>query len=87
MFVGNFLDSKIMGEDLGLSTFIVFTSMVIWGWILGPMGMFLAVPLTIAIKIACENSVKYNYIAVILTDKLIEKKFFILPKACKYLLD
>jgi len=49
--------------------------------------MFLAVPLTIAIKIACENSVKYNYIAVILTDKLIEKKFFILPKACKYLLD
>jgi len=38
------------------------------------MGMFLAVPLTIAIKIACENSAKYNYIAVILTDKLIETK-------------
>ena len=74
MFVGNFLDPKIMGKDLGLSTFIVFTSMVIWGWILGPMGMFLAVPLTIAIKIACENSAKYNYIAVILTDKLIEDK-------------
>jgi len=74
MSVGNFLDPKIMGKDLGLSTFIVFTSMVIWGWILGPMGMFLAVPLTIAIKIACENSVKYNYIAVILTDKLIEDK-------------
>jgi len=72
--IGSFLDPKIMGKDLGLSTFIVFTSMVIWGWILGPMGMFLAVPLTIAIKIACENSVKYNYIAVILTDKLVEEK-------------
>jgi len=74
MFIGSFLDPKIMGKDLGLSTFIVFTSMVIWGWILGPMGMFLAVPLTIAIKIACENSVKYNYIAVILTNKLVELK-------------
>jgi len=74
MFIGSFLDPKIMGKDLGLSTFIVFTSMVIWGWILGPMGMFLAVPLTITIKIACEKSVKYNYIAVILTDKFIEEK-------------
>jgi AI-2 transport protein TqsA len=72
--VGNFLDPKIMGKDLGLSTFIVFTSMVIWGWILGPMGMFLAVPLTIAIKIVCDNTKKCSYISVILTDKLIENK-------------
>jgi predicted PurR-regulated permease PerM len=59
-----------MGKDLGLSTFIVFVSMVIWGWILGPLGMFLAVPLTIAIKIASKNSEKYNWLSVVLSDNI-----------------
>ena len=68
--VGNFLDPKIMGKDLGLSIFIVFTSMVIWGWILGPTGMFLAVPLTIAIKIASQNSEKYHWLSVVLSDNI-----------------
>ncbi len=69
VFIGSFLDPKIMGKDLGLSTFIVFISMVIWGWILGPIGMFLAVPLTIVIKIICEDSDNYHWVSVILQDK------------------
>jgi len=73
-FIGTFLEPKIMGKDLGLSTFIVFVSIIIWGWILGPLGMFLAVPLTLAIKIASKNSEKYHYLYVILTDKIIEHK-------------
>jgi len=69
IFIGSFLDPKIMGKDLGLSTFIVFISMVIWGWILGPFGMLLAVPLTIIIKIICDNSKHYHWVSVILSDK------------------
>ncbi len=74
IFIGSFLDPKIMGRDLGLSTFIVFISMVIWGWIFGPFGMFLAVPLTIMIKIASDNSEDYHWISVILSDSVMEKK-------------
>lgn len=72
ILIGNFLDPKIMGKDLGLSTFMVFVSMVIWGWIFGPIGMFLAVPLTIAIKIACENSKNYHWVAILLKDSVIK---------------
>jgi len=67
--IGSFLEPKTMGKDLGLSTFVVFSSMVIWGWIFGPIGMFLAVPLTLLIKIACENSKLYHGVAVILKDE------------------
>ena len=63
-----------MGKDLGLSTFIVFISMVIWGWILGPFGMLLAVPLTIIIKIICDSSKHYHWVSVILSDKILENK-------------
>jgi len=68
---GNFIEPKIMGKDLGLSTFVVFISMVIWGWILGPFGMLLAVPLTITIKIICDNSENYHWVSVMLKDKAI----------------
>lgn len=71
ILIGNFIDPKIMGKDLGLSTFIVFISMVIWGWIFGPFGMLLAVPLTITIKIICDNSKDYHWVSVILKDKVI----------------
>ena len=74
IFIGSFLDPKIMGKDLGLSTFIVFISMVIWGWIFGPFGMFLAVPLTIMIKIVSDNSEHYHWVSVILSDNVVENK-------------
>lgn len=73
IFIGSFLDPKLMGKDLGLSTFIVFLSMLIWGWIFGPLGIFLAVPLTITIKIVVENHKKYHWIAILLSDNIEEK--------------
>jgi predicted PurR-regulated permease PerM len=44
--------------------------MVIWGWILGPIGMFLAVPLTITLKMASSYTEKYRWISVLLSDKV-----------------
>ncbi len=68
--IGSFIEPKIMGDGVGLSTFIVFISMVFWGWIFGPVGMFLSVPLTIVIKIAFDNSKKMHWVSVILSDKV-----------------
>lgn len=51
MLIGNFLDPRIMGRSLSLSPFVVFVSMVFWGWMWGVIGVFLAVPLTVGISI------------------------------------
>jgi predicted PurR-regulated permease PerM len=55
MIIGNILDPKIIGDNVGLSTLIVLISLVIWGWLWGFAGMILAVPMTVIIKIVCEN--------------------------------
>jgi predicted PurR-regulated permease PerM len=53
--VGNIIEPKLMGKGLNLSTLVVFLSMVFWGWVLGPIGMILSVPMTSLVKIALES--------------------------------
>ena len=65
---GNILEPRIMGRGLGLSTLVVFLSLIFWGWLLGPVGMLLSVPLTIIVKIALEQTVAGQSIAFLLSD-------------------
>jgi len=53
--VGNLIEPKLMGKALSLSTLVVFLSLVFWGWVLGPIGMILSVPMTSLVKIALES--------------------------------
>jgi predicted PurR-regulated permease PerM len=53
--VGNIIEPKLTGKGLSLSTLVVFLSLVFWGWVLGPIGMILSVPMTSLVTIALQS--------------------------------
>ena len=68
--MGNFIEPRIAGRHLGLSPLVVFLSLVFWGWVLGPVGMFLSVPLTMMVQLVAESSSSLRWLAILLSDQV-----------------
>ena len=66
MVIGNIVQPRVMGRDAGLSTLSVFVSLLLWGWLLGPVGMLVSVPLTSALRLALDASDSTRPIAIML---------------------
>jgi AI-2 transport protein TqsA len=64
--IGNVIQPRVMGQKLGLSTLVVFLSLIFWGSLLGLIGMVLCVPFTMALKFALERSENTQWIAALL---------------------
>ena len=69
VFLGNFVEPMMMGSRFGLSTLMVILSVMFWGWLWGPVGMLLAVPLTMLIKVAMLNSEDFRWLAVAMSKE------------------
>ena len=66
IIIGSILEPKIMGKGLGLSTLVVFLSLLFWGWLLGIVGMLLSIPLTIMAKITFDANKNTQWISILL---------------------
>lgn len=71
--IGSILEPRIMGRGLSISTLAVFLSLLFWGWVLGTVGVFLSVPLTIALIIALEASPQTRPFAILLGPDISQK--------------
>lgn len=56
----------LLGERFGISTVIVILSVLFWGFVWGPVGMFLAVPLTMLVKVMLDNSSDLRWISALM---------------------
>jgi AI-2 transport protein TqsA len=64
--MGNFVEPRVLGKTVGLSTFVVFFSLLFWSWVLGPVGMLLSIPLTVVLKIWFENTNELKVVGLML---------------------
>jgi predicted PurR-regulated permease PerM len=67
--IGNVIEPRLMGRNLGLSPLIVFISLIFWGWVLGTVGMLLATPLTMTIKIIFDNMDETKHLGLMMGDE------------------
>lgn len=66
--IGNGIEPIFLGKQFGIATSVVLLSVLLWGWVWGPVGMFLAVPISVLIKLALENSKDLYWVAAIIDD-------------------
>ena len=72
MSLGNFIEPMLLGRRFGISTLVVILSALFWGWVWGPAGMFVAIPLTMLLKVILDNTEEFRWISVAMGKSSVE---------------
>ena len=68
--IGSVLEPRFMGRTLGLSPLVVLVSLLVWGWVFGPVGMLLSIPLTMVAKLALEANPQTRWMGILMSDRV-----------------
>jgi AI-2 transport protein TqsA len=71
--VGSLAEPRIMGRVVGLSPLVVVLAITLWGFVLGPIGAMLAVPLTMVAKLMLAENPRYGWLARLLSYRPIPR--------------
>lgn len=71
--IGNFVEPALMGRRFGVSTLVIVLSVWFWGWMWHGVGAFLAVPITIMIKVVLENNPEFRWVSVAMSKKKVKR--------------
>lgn len=67
LVIGNFIDPRIMGNNVNLSPLVIILSLSFWGAIWGVIGMFLSVPLMIIVVISFSKIPRFRPVAILMS--------------------
>ena len=68
LLIGIVIEPRWAGQETDLSPAVVVLSMVFWGFVLGPIGALLSVPLTIIVRMTAEQSQEWSWLAMLLSS-------------------
>jgi AI-2 transport protein TqsA len=68
----NLIQPMLIGRRFGISGLVIVLSVIFWGWLWGPVGMFLAVPLTMMMKVILENTQEFRWVSVAMAKKKVK---------------
>ena len=69
LIIGSVIAPKVLGNSLNLSPLLILVSLIFWGWVWGPLGMILSVPITSAIAIIFQNIPSLHPLAVLMSSE------------------
>ncbi len=55
LVIGGYIEQRVIGDQLGISTLVVCLSMLFFGWLLGIVGMLLSVPIVVFTKLVLDE--------------------------------
>jgi predicted PurR-regulated permease PerM len=68
LVIGILIEPRWAGQATDLSPSVVVLSMIFWGFVLGPIGALLSVPLTIIVRIIASQSNEWAWLSVLLSS-------------------